>query len=321
MSNLMPVRDDDVIESRIAKFFTPHVREKYQHLVEIDTARDGLHAANQAKINAEREKVRELQADLHWAERQIREGAQHTSEDQAAISKTKTKIAKMQRRIAEMVETSKLPPNLPLEPITRFILEAKRPFTDARVEVKLKSGENPRKALEEARGNHVALIEQRNEIEKTLLPLERAVARAVADIEQAAARGKPKFEPCTRLVRTDAGWTDEVRLEQGLLEFPTEPFETGARTVEIGDGVGLVAWLMKDQLVARVRNELTALYKGKESMPLADREARLGEIDAAIFNEELREEAFVELCEQAGLTVYRRPRANIAAILGVAKKV
>lgn len=321
MSNLMPVRDDDLIEAKIAKFFPRHVWNKYQHLVEIDAARDGLHASNQAKINAEREKVRADQSDLNWARRQIREGARHTSEDEAAIDKTEEKITKRQRRIVELVENAKLPPCLPLDPITEFILAAKRPFTDARVGVKLKSGESPLKARDASLANQAALLEQRNEIENTLLPLERAVARAVAGIEQAAARGKPKFEPCTRLVRTDQGLTEDVMLAQGYFEFPTEPLETGVRTIEIGDGVGLVAWLFKDQLVARVKTEFAALYKGKASMSLAERASRLKEIDAAIFAEALREEAIVGLCEQAGHTVFRRPRANIAAVLGVAPKV
>jgi hypothetical protein len=190
MSNLMPERDDDIIEAKIAKFFPPHVLKKYQHLVEIDVARDGLHASNQAKINAEREKVREEQADVNWAERQIREGARHSDADEAAITARKARIAKRQRKIADMVEKAKPPPCLPLEPVTDFIIKTNRPLPDARVKVQLKSGESPLKAREASLMNSAALIEQRNEIENTLLPLDSAVARAVADIEQAAARGK-----------------------------------------------------------------------------------------------------------------------------------
>jgi hypothetical protein len=318
MSNLMPIRDDDILDDQLAKFFPQHAREAYQRLVEIDTARDGLYASNQAKIHTEREKLREMQGDLNWGERQIRDGARHTAEDEAAIAKTKTKIAKQRRKIEEMTEKNKLPACLPLEPITNFVLAARRPLKDGRVTVKLRSGESPAAALEASRANRDALIAKKNETQRTLLPLDRALARIVADVEQLAARGRPKFEPTTKLVRHDSGFTDEMVWRQGELELPTEPIDTGVRTLEIGDGLAFTTWLLKDQIVARARTELTVLYKGKSALSLEERESRIAEIDAAILNEEFREEFLVQACEANGLTVYRRPLANPAVVLGVA---
>ena len=110
---------------------------------------------------------------------------------------------------------------------------------------------------------------------------------------------------------------DSNLLRQGLFELPTLPYETGERTIEVNDGVGLLLWLRKDAVLEKIRAEMNAFYKGKTPLSRTDRDAKLAEIDAAILAAGRVEEAAIEALEARGARILRRHDADLHAVFAI----
>lgn len=81
--------------------------------------------------------------------------------------------------------------------------------------------------------------------------------------------------------------------------------------------VSTIAWLLRDDLISAIGNELEAEYEHSQysSMPEADRLGELIKVREEISLCELREEALIRRAEASGVSVERRIDASPAAIL------
>src|SRR5207253_2358032 len=83
------------------------------------------------------------------------------------------------------------------------------------------------------------------------------------------------------------------------------------------DVLGLITWLMKDQLIARVEAQIDELADDENALDDAARVRREGDLLAEILVTERLEEATIEAFAADGLSVPRRDDADFRAVLGI----
>ena len=92
------------------------------------------------------------------------------------------------------------------------------------------------------------------------------------------------------------------------------PERVGAEQV---DAFALMAWLHKDELIARLEGEIDELADDSQAVDPAERAQREAAIISAMFNAELAEERFIEMAEAAGTPIVRRDDMDVRAFLGL----
>lgn len=82
-------------------------------------------------------------------------------------------------------------------------------------------------------------------------------------------------------------------------------------------GLGFLAWLAGDQIVARLEAEIDATTDEQRTVSAEAKAAADTEFPAIILAHERVEEALIEMATAAGLDVLRRPDASPLAVLGI----
>ncbi len=116
------------------------------------------------------------------------------------------------------------------------------------------------------------------------------------------------FDQCGRVMRGPAG-----RRAPGAPIWPTHLLSGGR---EIGDGFGLVVWLLADVLKERAREAIEKAVR-PDALTLEERKIVKAELEAKILELEYEAEALFRMARDAGANVERRSGANVAAILQV----
>jgi hypothetical protein len=91
--------------------------------------------------------------------------------------------------------------------------------------------------------------------------------------------------------------------------------------VEVPDAIGLLAWLLKDQLTRALHKEIDKVADDKAALSDEDQRSRLAELDAAILACERGEEAMVGQALEQGLDLLPRGDSDPRAILGLSDDV
>ena len=153
-------------------------------------------------------------------------------------------------------------------------------------------------------------------------------AQAEARVKEGLARNALKLDVApTTWLRQQANEfalsTRERPAEQGHIIFPTrrEIFD-GGRTGELDEAFRFLAWLFPDEIFAKAKAELAALYKASgPGISVEERKRVIAALEAEYLALERREEFLIRVAEDSGETICRRPYATVEAALGVMPKV
>jgi hypothetical protein len=143
-----------------------------------------------------------------------------------------------------------------------------------------------------------------------------AKARARADIEELAKKGRPD---CFGLIEEGS----PIKWPEMSLPIDQRTYFTGLQTglPEQPDGMALLAWLYRDDLIAALDREIDSIAVDANALSDEVRASRRQEIIADILATERDEEALIELAAADGLEILRRADADPRAVLGLANEM
>jgi hypothetical protein len=153
--------------------------------------------------------------------------------------------------------------------------------------------------VESIRAQIAALKEQRTKLRSAFVPKSVALSRVDDHVERLAERGRQS--------------------QLGYYASPdgNDPLILVGETRE--DFAALIAWLDPGKLKARLRADVTKLYAGiDDEVGDDERNARLSEISAELFELEKREEIAIVTAERAGILINRRHDVDARAIVAAA---
>lgn len=308
--------DEDDAAERFQSEYPPHAQEKRAHLALLDAERSGYVSALHERRNALYDKRRSYESEVRRIQQS--DGEFPTKESQARLAKLNGKIAKTNVEAEAISNAMKLPPTMPPHVLDEGAREVRRPgysFVDARVSVKVGKSDSLPEKIAASRNVIAKLTSKRGAIRNALLPKDVALKRAIGDIEKEAAKGAPDFTGNARLIRTSLN----LKPRQGRTQYSTFFIDTGTQEIELENTPHTMKFLMKDALIAAATEAISKLYEGNPLVVAeSERTARIAEVDALILAESRVEEALIEIAEERGLKVLRRPNAPPLAVLGVA---
>jgi hypothetical protein len=161
--------------------------------------------------------------------------------------------------------------------------------------------EDPRSALQRTRAEITAIRSEIVALRHAPLPGPEIAARLTADIDRLAALGAPQMDFSNGQVRLSFADDNKYAAPGTALFAPT------------GSASRLVAWLFRDELVARVTDGVDQIA----GVSLSEREQRTNELQARLLLLEHREEAIVVYLLDQNVEVHRRPGCSGLALLGV----
>jgi hypothetical protein len=186
-----------------------------------------------------------------------------------------------------------VPPHIP---ITLHDRRAKAPSGDLR------------RVVSELREKRQGLIAERAQIEAAVYPSSVTKQIMRREVDRLAELGRPDCLRTVELKLPPHFSTTQV-LDAAGLPMPLQKY---------ADGVALMAWMFKSELIDRLSIEIDELSNDAESLDDRDRTARDAALAAAILQTEREEEAAIELGEQTGVIIRRRDDMNPVAVLGLA---
>jgi hypothetical protein len=166
-------------------------------------------------------------------------------------------------------------------------------------------------AVARCRGQLLELDANRHKIASAPWHSAEAKRRAAAEVATLAERGRPSVLP--------------------LLESPTDPIHWAERPYteaviadhlisEFGDPacLPLMFWMLEESITAKLQQEIDELADDRNSLTAKERAERISEIDRERLAVERQEEFWVSKCIDDGLTILRRPSADVRALLNLA---
>ena len=149
-------------------------------------------------------------------------------------------------------------------------------------------------ALADVNEKIAAKFSEYQAVPKSARSVGEAIAIATASINKRAEEGNPQFA---------------ATLHQGRhVEWPTETHYSGGPhglNMTYRDGVSLVAYLFRDELIARAEADIRARAEGRLSHTAIERKSELRRIEAELLELQRVEEVIFLACEDAGLNVTR----------------
>jgi hypothetical protein len=181
---------------------------------------------------------------------------------------------------------------------------------------KIKEPENPKAALKEIRLHIDELEGQRLEAENAPLPRAMAEERIIHSISNLAASGAPDFNGPFRY--DFISHRSQARA-QGDVRWPETNVLTGATVTPVPNGLALCAWLFKDQLIAKAREEIAKLQRDYEALSPQQRAETVAKLDAKILELERQEEVIREFADvpRRSQNAFTERAPNMLAILGL----
>jgi hypothetical protein len=152
--------------------------------------------------------------------------------------------------------------------------------------------------VESIRAQIAELKEQRTKLRSAFVPKSVALSRVDDHVDRLAERGRQS--------------------QLGYYASPDgdDPLILVGETRE--DFAAFIAWLDPAKLKARLRADVTKLYAGIDVVGDDERNARLSEISAELFELEKREEIAIVTAERAGILINRRHDVDARAIVAAA---
>jgi hypothetical protein len=155
--------------------------------------------------------------------------------------------------------------------------------------------------VESIRAQVASLKKERTKLRSAFVPKNIALSRVDDHVDRLAERGR-----------------------QSQLGYYASP-DGGDPMILVGetreDFTGFIAWLDPAKLKARLRADVTKLYAGIDEVGDDERNARLSQITAELFELEKREEVAIVTAERAGIPINRRHDVDAKAIVAAAMEV
>lgn len=295
----------------------PPTREGFERIAKSATRQQAEIDAKHARKRTLRDSARDDYTFMNDYDRAVRRGETITKEYEARY---KAACAGYQAKNVEIKKLEKegMPANLPLNAAVSFAVDymagPRDKFVSAPTEVKLK-GQTLTVALSVARDKIAQIDGQRKTVLAAPLPETDVEKRFREDVSRHALA--PDGSGAARIRTTPFGLRSSHDV-QGHVRWPTARIShDGGGVSEVDEGLRVLCWLDPEKVVARLMADLKASYKGKTPLSVEQREAKLAELDALRLETEREEEAIVRLLEDGGVTVYRRPKASIEAVLQI----
>jgi hypothetical protein len=174
-------------------------------------------------------------------------------------------------------------------------------FRAVTVELDPSDREDPRSALLAVRNEIATIKAEIVALRHAPLPGPEIAAKLTADIDRLAALGAPQMDFGNGQVKLTFSDDNRFAAPGAALAAPT------------GSASRLVAWLFRDELVAKV----TAGVDEIVGVSLSEREQRSGELQRRLLLLDHREEALVVYLLDQNVEVHRRPGCSGLALLGI----
>ncbi|RTL88142.1 MAG: hypothetical protein EKK29_06110 [Hyphomicrobiales bacterium] len=160
------------------------------------------------------------------------------------------------------------------------------------------------------------LREDKQAIVDAPVPASQAKAVAVAEIERFAAKGRPNV---VGLVdgASSINWATRYELAAPILGPDGRVTAFAGRDREQIDVWSFLCWLHKDQIVARVSAEIDAVADDASALSPETRAKKLVQASEALIAAEREEESAVMAALAAGYVVDRRPDCDPRAVLNI----
>lgn len=321
--SLTLLSDDDETHNALERAFAklpPVALVSFLRVRKVSERNSAIHFAESQRNATLVAKMQDWKNHVSTVDRDLARGQPVHKVEMEKYEANKRKISKA---VAEMTarRNKKQTPNLNDEFLAEFVLDnARKPFKPATADVKLAKGQSPAAALDETRVDLASAFSRLTATKNELILFDEALARLIADVDAKAAG--PNFKPVTQMQEQYFDYVSATGARrpkiQGRTEWPTKhEILEGGNPHEFDRGTAMLCWLHRDAIIARGKAELTKLYAGRKGISEADRTHQLAAIEDEILTIERREELLVRLCEDANLTVYRRPTANPQAVLQI----
>lgn len=165
-----------------------------------------------------------------------------------------------------------------------------------------------------SRATTAALESLKARIERARVPQNDARAHFIAEVKRDNAKTKIDFSKHT--VPTRRARNSSLVLGDTIL--PVQSFETGMTVISINDGAAIFKLLFEKEFIRFGCDEIAKEYENDPLViPITERAARRAEIEEKILAECRRENRLIELAEDEGLMIPRRPDAPTFAVLGI----
>ncbi|MET4021469.1 hypothetical protein [Bradyrhizobium sp. S3.2.12] len=315
---LRPLHDDfstsAKIDEALNKRFPAKTRIDYLRLVRASDLHGGEHQARQANIRRITDQARELYNFIQDYERVRAHGEEVTAD---YTKQANFAVKERARLIAEANRLRNEPGvgNLPYERGAEFILDSAGQFKAVKVDARIAKGQSPQDALNSVREEILECDRAMRAARAAPLPLAEAAKQIEEDV-RAFRRGPDVL--ATMRIRQETFGRNGSHSTQGRVRFPSrEVVLDGGNREEVDEGVRFLCWLFPDQIIKKATAELEAAYKDKKPLSLAERTRVIAELESKKLDAERREEAIIRSIEDAGGIQWRRPLANMLAVLGI----
>lgn len=164
---------------------------------------------------------------------------------------------------------------------------------------KLKDGELLSAAISRLRNEIAAAKNHLAEVKSATLPKAELKKLARAQVQDLAARGRPKLNTTSSLTIAFSRLENVPGLDLGAT----------------------LAWLDSDNLIKRLNDEIDALPDARLTLSTAEKAEREGGLTSQLDTLERAEESLIEAAAEEGLNIERRVDASPVAVLGVVIKM
>jgi hypothetical protein len=179
---------------------------------------------------------------------------------------------------------------------------------------KLRKGATAFEGIEAARSRLAELQADLQATRVAPIPSSKAKAIARAEIERLATAGAPDVFPLVESGQPII-WPTMKASVSAWREGRPDPFTPIVKTT---DSVSLLAFLFRDQMIAALEAEIDARADDAHALGDKERAEREAELLASILQTEREEESLIDVANEVGGTVLRRPDADARAVLGIA---
>ena len=156
----------------------------------------------------------------------------------------------------------------------------------------------------------LALCEEAEDVRSAPFPADEIKARLHPEIDALARRGRPDIAGIMGLAPL------AIPTKDALLHAVLTDGATGVVRGSVDDGVALVAWLFRDELVAKIDAEIDAAAEA-EALTMDERQRRLADLCTRQLAAEREECATIEAAAAIGTVIMPRPNVDPRAFFNL----